>query len=219
MQRSRRGHARAGACGRGRVIDAVYHNVCGGVTAGSEDVWSGPPEPGLVPVFDRPGARNIPVLTSDEAVARVLADTSMSSFCNSGQPGYPDYARKYYRWQIRLDAVELTRIGGVGRVRSIAVEERRASGRVRKLRITGDGGSRVIEKDKPIRDAFGLPSSFFVLRATQSGGYVSSVEFIGGGNGHGVGLCQMGRARWRQPGMTICGFWRTITAGQQVEQR
>ena len=201
----------------GSVIDAVYHHACGGVTAGSEDVWSGPPEEGLVPVFDRPGDRGIPSLATDEAVVRLLADTG-STFCNSAAPNYPNYAKKYFRWQKTLDAAALAKACGVGRVRDIIVEDRRPSGRVRRLRVSGDAGTHVIEKDMPIRDAFDLWSSLFVISVNRSGGYIQSATFTGGGNGHGVGLCQMGA---RTMALTGAGY-RQILAhyyrGAQLAQ-
>ncbi|MCX7018257.1 MAG: SpoIID/LytB domain-containing protein [bacterium] len=176
----------------GQVIDAVYHNVCGGATSSADDVWDGPPEPGIVPVFDSRSARGAPNLASDEAMARFINDASMDIFCNSSQPGYPNYAKKYFRWQKTLSAAELERVCGVGRVRDVVVTERRASGRVRKLRIEGERGSRTVEKELPIRNMFNLWSGLFVVRVLRSGNTVQSATFTGAGNGHGAGLCQMG---------------------------
>lgn len=185
----------------GEVVDAVYHSVCGGVTAGAEDVWDGPPEAGIVPVFDTP-VRRIPDLGTDAAVAEFLKAPSTDTYCNPSQPDYPNYAKKHFRWQKTLDAGQLQKAAGVGRVRDVAVVQRCASGRVRKLQITGDSRSRVIDKELPIRNAFDLWSGFFVVQVQKAGGYVQSATFYGAGNGHGAGLCQMGARTMALRGLT-----------------
>lgn len=178
--------------GEGRILDAVYHNVCGGVTAGAEDVWDSKPIPGLSPVFDSQRRTGTPRLGDEAAFRRFLGETGADHFCDSSNPGYPKYALKYYRWTKTLSADELRKAAGVGRVRDIRVVERRESGRVRKIRISGDSGEKVIEKELPIRNAFGLWSGLFYLDVRMGGGYVESATFVGAGNGHGVGLCQQG---------------------------
>ena len=178
--------------GEGRILDAVYSNVCGGVSAGAEDVWDSRPIPGLSPVFDSARRTGTPRLGSEDAFRRFMDETGADHFCDSSNAGYPKYALKYYRWRKSLSADELRKAAGVGRVRDIQVTERRESGRVRKLRISGDSGEKVIEKELPIRNALGLWSGLFYLDVRKAGGYVENVTFVGGGNGHGVGLCQQG---------------------------
>ncbi len=175
----------------GDVLNAVYHNVCGGVTAGAEDVWDSKPIPGLVPVFDELKAP-VPNLSSEEAAAAFVNDSSTESFCYSGNPDYANYAKKYFRWSKTLSASEAGRAAGVGTLTDIAVTERRPSGRVRKLTVRGTGGTRTIEKELNIRNIFDLWSGLFVLQVERSGSAISSVTFVGAGNGHGVGLCQHG---------------------------
>ena len=173
------------------VIDAVYHDVCGGVTANVEDVWDAEPSAWLVSVYD--SAQPVrPALRDEGALARFLESPASGTFCDSSQPGYPSYARKYYRWTKTLSAAEIAKAGGVGRVTDVVVRERCASGRVRKLQITGERGSRIIEKELPIRNALDLWSGLFVIRQEMRGQYVDRVTFVGAGHGHGVGMCQMG---------------------------
>lgn len=173
------------------VVNGVYHNVCGGVTAAAEDVWDGGPVAGLTPVFDvmRGGQPN---LQSESATAAFVNDPGRDCFCNPENPGYANYAKKYFRWSKTLTAAEAGRAAGVGTLTDIQVVERRPSGRVRKLRVTGTGGSKVLEKELPIRNVFGLWSGLFVLEVDGGPGQIRSVTFKGAGNGHGVGLCQHG---------------------------
>lgn len=177
--------------GDGEVVNAVYHNVCGGVTAAADDVWEGGPVAGLTPVFDKiPSAR--PSLSTDSAMRVFLSGDGQDYFCWPGNPDYANYAKKYFRWEKSYTGAQLARMSGVGKVRSIEVTERRPSGRVRKLTVVGDRGSKTTEKELPIRNQFDLWSGLFIMDVTMSGGYVSQVTFRGAGNGHGVGLCQHG---------------------------
>jgi peptidoglycan hydrolase-like amidase len=176
----------------GKVLDAVYHNVCGGITAGAEDVWDCKPIPGLQSVLDARAGGGVSDLSSDGALGRLLVSEPANVFCSPGNPGYPSYARKYFRWTKDMDGEELERRCGVGRVRDIAVVERRPSGRVRLVRIVGERGEKTVERELPIRNLLGLWSGLFVMRTVKTQGSVSGVTFTGAGNGHGVGMCQMG---------------------------
>ena len=100
-------------------------------------------------------------------------------------------------------------IAGYSRIRDVAVVERRPSGRVWVLRITGDGGAKDLKKELPIRRALDLWSGLFYVDVTRSPeGAVESATFTGGGNGHGVGLCQMGARTMAARGL---GFDRILS--------
>lgn len=186
----------------GGIVNAVYHNVCGGVTAGAEDVWDSDPIPGLSPVFDTP-QEGTPNLATEAAAAQFIQSDGADCFCYPGNPEYAEYAKKYFRWSKNLSASEAGSMAGVGTLTDIRVTERRPSGRVRKLLVTGTGGSKTIEKELPIRHVFDLWSGLFILKTTNSGGHLSSVTFVGAGNGHGVGLCQHGAREIARRGGTF----------------
>ena len=169
------------------VLDAVFHNVCGGTTAGSEEVWDGGAVPGLVPVLDDGRGRSAPDLSSDRAAAAFIASASPSLCCHPDNPGYPNYAKKYFRWEKTMTLDQVGRACGIGSARDVRVVKRTPSGRVRTLEISGSRGTKTIEKELPIRNTFDLWSGFFVVEVSGN-----SVTFRGAGNGHGVGLCQMG---------------------------
>lgn len=176
----------------GEILDAVFHTMCGGITAGAEDVWDSPPIAGLQPVWDRLAAREAPMFESEQAFELFLEAPPPGTLCAPTSGSFPSYARKYYRWTKRYDAETLSRMAGVGIVRDIVILERRPSGRVRRLAIEGTRQRRIIEKELPIRRLFDLPSGLFMVRVEKEGDLVRWVEFIGAGSGHGVGLCQMG---------------------------
>ncbi|MGB9692024.1 MAG: SpoIID/LytB domain-containing protein [Candidatus Sumerlaeaceae bacterium] len=174
-----------------KVLDAVFHNMCGGLTACAEDVWDSPHIMGLDRVWDSTNTQRTPAFRSEEQVAAFIASPPPGTFCDPTQSNFPSYARKYFRWTRRLDRDELARCCGAP-VRDLYIVERTPSGRVRKLAVVTANGTRVIEKELPIRRLFDLPSGFFVMRVERRGGAVQGVEFLGAGSGHGVGLCQMG---------------------------
>lgn len=173
------------------ILNAVYSNVCGGITAGAEDVWDSKAIPGLQPVYDTPSGVGSD-LSSEQAARRFIENPDPQTFCNAANPNYANYAKKYFRWSKTVSAAEIQRSAGVGPISNVEVIERRPSGKVRKLRITGSRGSKVIDKELPIRNALGLWSGLFVVDLEHSGGQITAVKFSGAGNGHGVGLCQHG---------------------------
>lgn len=184
------------------IVNAVYHNVCGGVTAGAEDVWDSKPLPGLVPIFDSLRSEVVN-LSSEDAVRAVIQSDGTDYFCFSGNPKYANYAKKYFRWTKRIEAAQVARLAGVGTLTDIQVSERRPSGRVRKITVTGTSGSKTYEKELNIRKVFDLWSGLFVLDLEKSGGRISAVTFVGAGNGHGVGLCQHGAREIARRGGTF----------------
>lgn len=175
----------------GEVLDAVFHTMCGGITAGAEDVWDSPPIPGLQPVWDGVGRTSAPYFRSEEEVETFLMRPPAGCFCDPADGHFPAYARKYYRWTKNFSATDLQRLLGAT-VRDLKILERRPSGRVRKLAVITATGERIIEKELPIRKQFDLPSGLFVVHVIRNRGMVESLEFLGAGSGHGVGLCQMG---------------------------
>jgi SpoIID/LytB domain protein len=201
----------------GDVMDGVYSNMCGGVTAGAEDVWDSEPMPGLVPVYDDP-QQQLPNLSTDEALAAYLARPHPNTFCDCANRGCADYAKKYYRWTKTVDASALSRASGIGRIRDVKVTQRQASGRVRKLTFYGDSGSKTIEKELPIRHALDLWSGLFVVSTEKTGGYVRSATFTGAGNGHGVGLCQHGAREMALRGATYSQILSHYYRGATIQK-
>jgi stage II sporulation protein D len=175
----------------GRVVAAPYSSTCGGSTAEATEVWwRRAPAPYLQSVSDRiPGA---------------------------GDRYYCD-ASPRFTWTERLDGAALTAAvdrylaayaavprGGVGAVRFVSVQGVTPSGRAAALRIDADRGSYEVRGDdirRVLRASGGgiLGSTYFTVEPVVGrGGRLQELTVRGGGNGHGVGMCQwgaLGRAR------------------------
>jgi stage II sporulation protein D len=162
-----------------RVIPTVFASNCGGWTESNENIWSSPPDDALRGRSD--GASGGVTPASIEKWLRA----SPAANCSGEGTGY--------RWTRRLSRAEVTasvnKIAPVGAVRDLIPLERGVSGRLKSLKVVGDGKTEIINKELPIRQALGgLPSAMFVVEKAGSSGFV----ITGGGRGHGVGLCQYG---------------------------
>jgi stage II sporulation protein D len=157
----------------GRIINAPYHSTCGGTTSAASEVWKEGDEPYLVPVSDRiPG--------SDD---RYYCDPSPTfrwtrSYDQSSLRSVLD---KYLRNYAAVSS------SGIGTVRSIEVESRTPSGRVRTLDIGTSRGHFSLRQNDirfVLRSAGGeiLNSTFFSVDSRQDpGGAMSSLVIWGNG--------------------------------------
>jgi stage II sporulation protein D len=87
----------------------------------------------------------------------------------------------------------------VGDLIDIRVASRSRSGRVQRLEIVTSRGTIPVEGDRirwvimlDVPKGRILPSTLFDVETVMTGGRVGRVSFVGGGNGHGVGMCQNG---------------------------
>lgn len=196
---------------RDEICDTRYSKTCGGMTERYSAAWEDKDVPYLRAVYDcegEPDGFSLPL--SDEANAERWIATEPRAYCNavSGElierilPGFDQETQDFYRWQVTYTQQELqelleTRAGlGLGRIKDLEAAERGESGRIIKLKITGERRSVVIGKELEIRRALSrshLYSSAFVVRKGE-GEYPSEFRLTGAGWGHGVGLCQIGAA-------------------------
>lgn len=170
---------------KGTTIRAYYSSCCGGHTA---DIRVGWPWKAAWPYLF--GVRDAP-------------RGERASFCSGSG---------HFRWKVRWSGSKLARILGrtlpdeIGSrvapfnvLRDLRVERYSPSGRAEALIVVTDTGTYRVEGDR-IRwvlrpeSAGGsiLRSTLFKMRAERAGGMVRSVELVGGGNGHGIGMCQTG---------------------------
>ncbi len=170
---------------QGEPIHAVYHASNGGVSAGFDEGWSGPPLPYLQASPDGPPpfARRFSVPLAPALLPELLRD------------GGAAYGADHpvFRWTRSLDRTQVRQAlergpGGVGEPRQLRVLERGPSGRVLALAVEGSTGQRVLRRDAIRRTFRQLPSTLFTLQSEGSGRW----RFVGGGFGHGVGLSQAG---------------------------
>lgn len=139
----------------------------------------------------------------------------------NGNASYCQWNRKF-RWRYSFTGKELGRIlrktlpaelgvdrESVGSLIDVVVAQRSPSGRVRYLKVVTTEGSFTIEGDR-IRwvlmtdpDAGRiLPSTMFKLEKEIRSEMLAFVSIVGGGNGHGVGMCQNGAIEMARVGYT-----------------
>lgn len=179
----------------GRVVNAPYHSTCGGSTAEPQDVWRTAGEPYLQRVSDQiPGTDRF--------------------YCD-GAPKFR-WTRTLTGEQLRQSVTRYVRAlpggsAGVGAVRAVTVTDVTPARRVATLTVDTDRGQWVLRGDE-MRAALRLPSgellysTYFSVDAALGSSGVESLTLYGGGNGHGVGMCQagaIGRARAGQDFRTI----------------
>jgi SpoIID/LytB domain protein len=172
-----------------RLVDGVYSAMCGGHGEDNELVWGNVPDPSLR------GRPDLP----DGAAARwaggLASGSRLESFLDAAPPAWcaraPGARPDRYRWERRLASADVDALLeplGVGRVLSLALEDRGASGRARTLRVGGERGTAVVRGELRIRRTLGnLPSAMAVLARAGDGWVIR-----GGGWGHGAGMCQWG---------------------------
>jgi len=150
----------------GAPIMAVYHSCCGGRTEDAENVWSTDK--------DRPYLKGV--------------------FCGACT-GYDKYFWKLTvpRGTFYQRIIQAGYAGDAG-VESLGINRRSSTNRVLEITIQGRSGGKAIPCNE-FRSLFGfseMRSTNFIIRETEDG----YLNFLGIGNGHGVGMCQWG-ARFR----------------------
>jgi SpoIID/LytB domain protein len=195
-----------------RLVDGVYSAMCGGHGEDNDHVWPDPPDPGLRGRPDLPDAlagRWGGGLASEPRLAAFL-EAAPAAWCARAPGARPDR----YRWERRLADPELDALLeplGVGRIRSLSLEDRGSSGRARTLRVAGDRGAVVVRGELRIRRTLGnLPSAMAVISRAEDGWVVR-----GGGWGHGVGMCQWGAIGRAAAGQGYREILRAYFAGAE----
>jgi stage II sporulation protein D len=189
----------------GHLIDAYYHSTCGGTTARVELVFDDPPAPYLVPVSDR--------------------RPDGSYWCQGS---------RYFRWSTVIAGPELQTMmdrnlpalvplppQGVGGVQDVRVERTTPEGRTLSVQVTTTTG-RYLVSENDIRSLFAdvdgrlLRSTQFLLRPTYRSGVLERLTLVGGGWGHGVGMCQVGALERARQGEDHRQILATYYPGTEV---
>jgi stage II sporulation protein D len=169
----------------GALCEAYYSATCGGCTSDIRTVWPDRPDaPFLHGALDRPAG----------GATSFCAEARNFRWCFS----FSGHALGNTLRQT-LPALVHVAPGSVGQLIDMKIVQRTASGRVWRLEIRTSTGTYNVEGDK-IRRALMLdvqkgrilPSTMFDLEKRMSGDLLASVDIVGGGNGHGVGMCQNG---------------------------
>ena len=194
----------------GRVVNAPYSSVCGGETATQGEVWRIADEPYLKRVSDKiPGTDRY----------------------------YCDIAPRF-RWTRTFDEVELVNAvskylsayvpvpgNNPGQPRHVSIASRTPSNRVAALTITTDRGDFTVRGNdirSVLRSTGGeiLNSTYFSIDSSyERDGHLTKLILRGGGNGHGVGMCQWGAIGRARAGQDFRAILATYYPGTTVSSR
>jgi SpoIID/LytB domain protein len=175
------------------LVDSVYSASCGGHTENNDAVWSDPPKKSLRGRPDMPAAE----AKKWDPVSQKLSEwlrASPPAWCNLSTHNKPGL----FRWQRTIPADEMDRLIAkqkpIGQVMAIQILDRGVSGRVKAIRVVGSKGDLVVQREWPIRQLLGMLKSgmFEVGIELDADQMPVNFHFIGGGWGHGVGMCQLG---------------------------
>ena len=204
---------------KGRAIEAVFSSNSGGVTAtGSDAGWD-----------DKPYWTSVSDINEDTHQAPASA-AELAAFLRNEPKAFSSpsvYVHSpSYRWQRAvLPAVISKRVARkkhIGELQSVAVLERRLSGRVARVRLKGSAGSVVLEKENEIRKylSAGLLRSifFWVENVYGPDGKLQLLLFNGAGWGHGVGFCQAGSSGMAEEGHDYRLILRHYYPGTELKQ-
>ncbi|MEM9219427.1 MAG: SpoIID/LytB domain-containing protein [Cyanobacteria bacterium P01_F01_bin.150] len=114
-----------------------------------------------------------------------------------------DQAAPVYQWNKQVSASELQKsVSGVGNIFSFTPVETTPRGRVVKMQVQGDQGSKLVD-GSTLRSSLGLRSTLFAIAPEQAGNVSTPSTFsvYGRGFGHGVGMSQ-----WGAHGMANQGY-------------
>ena len=209
----------------GRIINTPYFSTCGGSTAATSEVWwRQSDQPYLRPVSDRipgtdsfycdPSPRFKWTATYEKNELRATLEKYLGSVTSSSEPSVSAGAAA-------------ARPMSLGAIQSIRVNGRTASDRVASISIQTARGNYVV-RGNDVRFVFRTPSGgllnstyFTTETATDASGEISNLTIRGGGNGHGIGMCQwgaIGRARAGQDYRTILTtYYPGTTVGRIAE--
>lgn len=181
------------------LVDTVYSSTCGGHTEDNNAVWGNAADPALRgrPDFDvelNPELAEFANGITEENLDRWLS-IRPKAYCGVATMVRP----QKLRWEKTLSAADLNAMlagayDWIGTLEKIAIDGRGPGGRVISVRLIGNRGEAAVVHELPIRRLFGNLNSgaFLVDHHRNAAGKLIGVTFLGGGWGHGVGMCQLG---------------------------
>lgn len=171
----------------GAIIEGFFHSTCGGRTVAVEDAFSGAPQPYLRSVSDRdPAGQAYCALSPRFRWREEWTGEQLVSTLRATGP-----------------AIGLER-AAAGQISDVQISARTSAGRVAEIVLVAGRRTYPVAGQNPIRQTLRLPdggllrSNQFTIQVSRSGDRIVRVVVSGGGNGHGVGMCQwgaVGRAR------------------------
>ncbi|MGB5217206.1 MAG: SpoIID/LytB domain-containing protein [Smithella sp.] len=217
----------------GEICDARYYKSCGGQTEVFATAWEDV-QPGYLKSISDDAEQHPPVRR--EAEAEKWLSGSPSAYCNTTDqellkkilPSFDQETPDFYRWRVEYTRKELEEIirkkSGVdfGELIDLIALERGPSGRIYKLKIAGSKKTMIVGKELAIRrwlsSSHLLSSAFFIKKINAVDGSVENFILVGGGWGHGVGLCQIGAAVMAGKGFKAEEILAHYFNGTQIEK-
>lgn len=184
-----------------RMANTVYSANSGGHTENNEDVWPSSPDPLLRGRADPLLARRYGAGIDEANLERFLLAPA-PAHCQLDE----GWSAAAFRWEAAIDPASIDNnpgiVPGFGRLQSITVMARGRSGRATAVRLKGTGGTVEVRRELAIRRALGglRSSMFLVLREPDAHG---RFRLVGGGHGHGVGMCQHGAVGMARAGRDV----------------
>lgn len=189
------------------IRDTPFHLICGGHTEDSEGFWENDANPLFTGKYDmNKKSKKLGELKDDKSI-RNWIESRPDVYCNLKGREIPDALEKYknfFRWEVSYGRHELEDIirkrtgEDVGTLFDIFPISRGKSGRLNEVELIGSLKNYRINGQFNIRLALShdiLPSSCFMLEnELDDSGTPIMFNFIGAGQGHGIGLCKTGAA-------------------------
>lgn len=219
---------------KGKICDTRFSKCCGGISENFENVWEPRPHPYLQAVYDGPKPEPLSAPPTEESVRRWITSRP-PCFCNTRDKrilsqvlnDYDQETTDFFRWEVYYTRRELSELirkksgWDFGLISDLTPVERGASGRLIRLRITGEHKSLTIGKELIIRKFLSpthLYSSAFIIEKDIQGGELQGFRLRGAGWGHGVGLCQIGAAVMSEQGYSYREILNHYFPGSTLEK-
>lgn len=199
----------------GQPVECYFHSTCGGSTEASTNVWRRPQSrPFLTMVSDRNGPQTYCRISPSFRWTEVYTRKQLEGLLRAFLPSAND--------ALRAEDIP----GDNWYLLDINLLKRAPSGRVTTVQIVMGNRSRqrayYVHADK-IRWAFRRPDGN-ALRSTlfdihlkrDSNRWITQIRIDGGGNGHGVGMCQWGAIARSRAGYSYEQILRTYFPGTEL---
>ena len=217
----------------GGICDARYYKCCGGQTEEFRTAWEDTDYPYLTSITDFSEAK--PAIASEEDAALWL-DSHPAAYCNTVDkdilrrilPAFDLETLHFYRWRVEYSGEELQKMllkkSGIdfGDIQHLIPVKRGPSGRIHQLKIIGTKKTVLVGKELEIRrwlsDTHLLSSAFVVAVEHDPAGNIKRFVLLGGGWGHGVGLCQIGAAVMANEGFEAKDILEHYFSGAAIQK-